>query len=224
MSIVGFLRELVSTGRPRVESSFPPEPLTRDLGEELDRVLRALDGRARAEAPGEAPAFGLDAARWGARTLYAAAQALTLRHLPPDAVARELNRPCPGGPSPGRAWSADLTLRWLPDLAQLGCGLSATDPLRRLLARLGAAWPLSSVGLSLPPEAPLDPAALELVLAHPSLSRLYADRVLARADLTRLGAARARELVAEALGGHPQLCPSVAAALSAAPGWQEVVS
>lgn len=214
MSIVGFLRELVSTGRPRVESSFPPAPPTRDEAEELDRALRGLDARARAEAPGEAPAWGLDAARWGVRTLYLAAQALTLRHLDPGAVARELARPCPGSPSPGRAWSADLTLRWLPDLTQLACGLPASDPLRGLLGRLGAAWPLSSVGLRLPADAPLEPGELELVLAHPSLSRLYADRVLARGDLSRLGPPRVQELVRAAIGAHPELCPPVAAALA----------
>lgn len=218
MSIAEFLRELIATGRARVGGEFPPAL----PGAELDPVLLRLDERARAEAPGRAPPFGLDAARWGARTLYLCAQALTLRHLPPAQVEEELRRPCPGSPSPGRTWSVDLTLSWLADLGRLACGLPANDPLRPLLARLGAAWPLSSVGLRLETTegAGLDAAELELILGHESLARLYVDRALARADLVRLEPPRAQELARAALGAHPELCPAAAAVLRA----QEVTS
>lgn len=212
MSIVEFLRELAATGRARVGPEFPAPP----PGEELTPLLRELDLRARAEAPCPAPPFGLDAARWGARTLHAAAQALTFRHLSLEGVARELRRPCPGSPSPGRSWSVDLCLRWLPDLGALTCALPNGHPLPGLLAELAAAWPLSSPGLSLGPLA-LDAAELGIVLSDPCLSRVLVDRALQRRDATRLREPRARELARAALGDHPELCPALAGALAGEP-------
>lgn len=204
MSIAAFLSELVTTGRTRVGATFPPAP----EGEPLFAALRQLDARARADAPLAAPPFGPDAARWGARALYVAAQALTLRHLPGQAVAAELARPCPGTPSPGRSWSVDLCLRWLPDLAELARALPEGDPLPELLRELGRAWPLSSCGLVLAPER-LDAAELAAVQDDPCLSRLHADRAIARRDLARLSEPRTRELARVAIGDHPELCPSL---------------
>lgn len=212
MSIAEFLRELAASGRARVGPDFPAPP----PGEELTPLLRELERRARAEAPCAAPPFGLDAARWGARTLHAAAQALTFRHLPLEGVARELRRPCPGSPSPGRSWSVDLCLRWLPDLFALTCALPDGHPLPGLLAELGAAWPLSSPGLRLGPLT-LDAAELEVVLGDPCLSRLHVERALQRRDAARLREPRARELARAALGEHPELCPAVAGALAGEP-------
>jgi hypothetical protein len=52
-------------------------------------------------------------------------------------------------------------------------------------------------------------------IEHPSLRRLYADRIIERGDLTRLNDVSAAEAVREALGGYPEIASRpLAAALS----------
>jgi hypothetical protein len=47
-------------------------------------------------------------------------------------------------------------------------------------------------------------------LSHPSLRQLYVDRILARADTSRLADKAVREAVQMALGAFPELAPGIA--------------
>lgn len=209
-TLADLLARLSEDGRVEVLATLGPAP---DPDDALDGALRALDARARRDAPGEPPALDPEAARWAARSLYAACQGLALRGVPASDVAAALSAPAPE-PSPSAAWSVDLAFAVLPDLARLARGLPPADPLRAALAAWARRWPLSSVGLAL--DGPLDAAGLEAVLGHEALLALYVDRLMARRDVARLAAPRVADAARAALGLHGALCPDVADALQGA--------
>jgi hypothetical protein len=197
MSAVQFVQSLLDTGRVNV----PPggEPL-----DEVDEAAAELDRAARADAAFEPPALALPAAAWALTTVYRAAQALVFREIEADAVRQMLAVPCPLPPSPAVHYSADLSLRYLPDLLALASGIAPDDPLVTGLVALARAWPLSSVGVAGAGEA--DPSPF---LDHPSLHLLYVDRIIERSDAARLGHPAVRAAVREAVGGFPSLAPKL---------------
>jgi hypothetical protein len=107
-------------------------------------------------------------------------------------------------------WSVDLVLRHLPRLFQMARHLSNADPLVQQMKQIAAAWPLSSAGIT-----GLENLQLDFFIAQPALRRLYADRVLASGDVSRLGDARLDDLLRADLGMHRELAPVVSATLFA---------
>jgi hypothetical protein len=93
-------------------------------------------------------------------------------------------------------------------LIKLARGISEEDPLVTGMLALARTFPLSSVGVS-----GIDNVNIDAFIAHPSLRRLYADRIIERDDVSRLSHPAAREAVREALGAFPELAPKLAAAL-----------
>jgi hypothetical protein len=82
----------------------------------------------------------------------------------------------PGRPTtPPHHLSADLMLRYLPQIVKRARGLDGSDPLVGLLAQVLRRWPLSGV-LSDLDEGPLAPLDLG---GHPGLLMLYAERLVA---------------------------------------------
>lgn len=220
MSLSRFIAALEESGRvlvpaaarlgpaPAVDPAVA-SPAPDDDDDGLDARLAALHARAAADLAGDAPPLDLPAARWAARLVFDACQALAHRSAPADEVRSALAAPCPSPAGPSTSLSADLILQLLPDLLRLARPLGDDDALTAGLRALGRAWPLSSVGAPLGP----GPWPLDGVVAHPGLRALYADRVLLRADLSRLGDPRVDDALREALGGRPELCPPVARAL-----------
>ncbi len=206
MSVKSFLIALLENGKVRVDR--PREEPAREIAGAED-VLRQMDGHARLEAPGDAPRLSLPAAVWGALTLYRGAQLLVHRDASADFVKEAMSTPCPEKPSANVAWSVDLALRYLPDLLSLARGVAEDDPLVAELARIAGEWPLSSVGVR---EA--EARDVSVLVGHPCLRRLYADRVLERRDLARLSDPRVREAVREAIGAHAEMWPEAAKALA----------
>jgi len=177
---------------------------------EIDDLVRAADSEARLDAPGDAPPLEPEAARWAARILFRACCCLADRTVDAAAVAKSLGDRGPDGRSASVCWSVDLFVRHLPALHRLARGLAPGDPLVAALERLGAEWPLSSVGMSGGPEGAIPP---EAVAEDPCLRRLHADRVLRESATGRLADLRIAESVRAALGAHGELAPTVAAAL-----------
>lgn len=218
MSLSRFIAALEESGRvlvpavPRLGPDTAVDPAAPAHDDDLDARLAALHARAAADLAGDAPPLDLPAARWAARLVFDACQALAHRSAPADEVRSALAAPCPSPAGPSTSLSADLTLQLLPDLLRLARPLGDDDALTAGLRALGRAWPLSSVGAPLP-AAEGGPWPLDGVVAHPGLRALYADRVLLRADLSRLGDPRVDDALREALGGRPELCPPVARAL-----------
>jgi hypothetical protein len=203
MSAVEFVQSLLETGRVKVPAGDAPI-------EDLDPAVAELDRAARTDAPSEAPPLVAPAASWGLQILYRACQALVFREIDAETVRRTLAEPCPLPPSPAVHYSADLSLRYLPDLLTLARGIAPDDPLVTGLTALAQAWPLSSVGVA--DARAVDPSPL---LDHPSLRQLYVDRIIERGDASRLAHPAVRAAIREALGAYPSLAPKLAPHLQA---------
>jgi hypothetical protein len=177
VSLKRFLLSLMENGRVKLAEETPVD------GQQLieaEPLLRQIDQLARLNLPDQAPPLSMVAARWAARTLYRACQFLVWRHLPAERVQADLAEPCPEPASPAICYSVDLTMRYLPDAHRLARGLAEDDPLVAALEKLAADWPLSSVGV------PLLQARVSPFVGHRCLRRLYAERIILRADRSRL--------------------------------------
>jgi hypothetical protein len=126
-----------------------------------------------------------------------------------DVINRALAEPCPEPGSPSVHYSVDLFLRYFPEVFIPAQKLAPGDPLIAELLKLGAAWPLSSIGIP-----GVEPANLEAIVSSPCLLRLYADRVIQKEDCARLKDQRIADAVRSGLGDHPELAPAISAELS----------
>jgi hypothetical protein len=198
-----FLKALVEEGRAVVQSPA-------QLGDAPDAVdvLRQLDLIARAEFSLEAPRFSEPTAVWAARLFYQLCQFTVCRDISAAQINAACNVPCPETRGPETDWSADLTLRHLPKLFQLARHLSQADPLVQSMKQIAAAWPLSSVGIP-----GLENLQLESFIEPPGLRRLYADRIVAAEDSSRLNDPRVESMLRIDLGIHHELAPALAAKL-----------
>lgn len=206
MSLLSFLGAVYETGRVPVDD--PDAPLE-PSDAEVDVLLDAFDARAREQVAFVAPEFIREAAHWSAALMYRGCQALVFRKLNEGAVKQMLGGPCPTPLSPGSIYSADLVLQLLPELAIMARTVAEKDVLVGILQRIGAAWPLSSVGMLQITADQIDRDALELIMNDRSLRQLYIDRVIARRDRSRLERADVREGVRQALGMYDELWPDV---------------
>jgi hypothetical protein len=188
-----FVAGLTLDGRARLQSKplDPAEPMPRSALEHADAV-------ARLELFPEAPPLDSSAAHWAATALYTCARAIVDRHTETSTLEHVLTSPFPKDRGASIHWSVDLFFRHLPSLAKIAAQVSRTDPMLPILQRLGTDWPLSSVGMALG-EAPI---ALEPILDHPALRRLYLDRLESQPDPARLKDPRLLEALRTDLGVH----------------------
>lgn len=199
-----FLRSLRGSGEI-VVTSDPPPP----LDEVTAAALREHEAILRRELPPAPPPLDIEAAYWGATRLYRACQILAIREAPAELVHEALTEPYESGSGPAVDYAVDQTFQYLPSLFRLVERVAAADPLLDDLKRLGADWPLSSVGM---PDVAPAPARTELAfLDHPCLRRLYVDRILETKDASRLSDETTRASVRAALGAYPELAPELAA-------------
>jgi hypothetical protein len=198
-----FLKWLAEEGRAVVTS----EPLSANSGDALF-VLRQLEELARDEIALESSAFSAEAALWAARLTYQLCQFTVYRDIGKEQIEAACSVPCPEIRCPETDWSADLTLRHLPKIFQLACHLSQADPLVHNIKKIAAAWPLSSVGIP-----GLVIPQIESFIEHPTLRRLYADRIVASEDASRLGDPRVESMLRADFGIHQELAPRIAAKL-----------
>ncbi len=194
-----FIQSLVNEGRAVV----PAQPTHSDDADALP-LLRQLDGFARDELALDLPAFSPNAALWAARLFHQLCRFVVCRDIPEEEIKTLCDAPCPEPRGPEADWSADLTLRHLPDLLRLARHLSNADPLVEQIKRIAGNWPLSSVGIE-------GLENLQIDFKHPGLRRLYADRIVAAGDKSRLGDARLDDLLRADLGLHRELAPAIAA-------------
>ena len=207
--IAKFLRQLYDDGRIELDAK-PAEIGNR---EKLQGALIEIDRELRADFPDECPSLDLDMAHWATQFLFKACHLFANRDLPVEAIKNELNAAdTPAPRTPEALYSIDLAFRFLPDLERLVTQAAAEDPLLEAIHAQGELWPLSSVGMR------LEGANFDLapIFANASLRLCYAERIIAHKDKSRLGDPATAALVREALGGYPDLCPEIAAALALA--------
>ena len=197
-----FIQSLVNEGCPVVSAQT-------SAIDDVDALplLQQLDAVARQELALELPAFSPAAALWAARLFHQLCRFVVCREICEDEI-KAACIPWPGSRGPESDWSADLTLRHLPNLFRLARHLSNADPLVEEIKRIAGEWPLSSVGMS-----GLEKIKPDSFTAHPGLRRLYADRIIAAGDKSRLGDAPTDNLLRADLGVHRDLAPHLAASL-----------
>jgi hypothetical protein len=199
-SLASFVHALANDGRIVVSS----EPIAAPDESALSELVK-LNQRAQSELAGEAPGFSSETALWAANLLYQICQFVVCRDIGEAQMAAAFANECPAARGPETDWSADLLFRHLPGLIRLAQQLSNGDPLVQELKKVAAAWPLSSVGV--PDVAELN---LDTFIHQPAVARLYADRIIAAADTSRLGDPRVDDLLRADVGVHRELAPEIA--------------
>jgi hypothetical protein len=169
-------------------------------------AVAAFDARAGAELAGDAPALNVPAAAWGLRMFVDSCRFLVYRDIEAGTIARTLSRPCPAAASADVWYSADLFLRYLPDLVRLARAAGESDVLVDHLLRLARDWPLSSVGIG---GVEVNAGDVEKMMRHPALGQLYIDRIIERRDATRLAPPAVRAALQATLGNYPELAPEL---------------
>jgi hypothetical protein len=164
-----FLTQLFDSG----EIVFRAPPRDRPAAGAVAVLAAAFDAHALHVA-GPPIAFDSVTAIAAAEFLRQASWALVNR----DERATDLKRrlQLPGPPvTPSQHLSADLVLRYLPQVLRRARGLDASDPMLEVLAQVLRSWPLSGA-LSDVADGPLVPLDFA---GHAGLLLLYAERVSA---------------------------------------------
>lgn len=200
MTLTSFLQSLYAEGKVMATGELAAfNPGDRKAAEQVLQEFYRADAL---EMPGRAPDFHAEAALQAATYLYNAVQLIIHRDLDDAAVEKHLTG-LPTPKTPEVIYSADLTLRYLPELFFLAKGLSPQDVVVAKLLQTAAQWPFSSVGIF--PEGDYD---LKNILAHQSLKYAYADRILAKKDKIRAHHPQMIDLIRERLGAFaPDLWP-----------------
>lgn len=129
--------------------------------------------------PFTAPPFDLPAALWGAKTLYTFAQ-LVLYRKHEEAAIPGLFTAYTGAITPDAIVSADLCLRFLPQLYQQVSKIDDTDIILSLMQEVLNQWHYSGIGRL----TAADEKQLQVIKSNACLQQLYADRIISRKDKT----------------------------------------
>ncbi|WP_207536450.1 hypothetical protein [Desertivirga arenae] len=128
--------------------------------------------------PFEVPEFDEAAALWGARILYTAAQFLLYRQNSAQDLPN-LFREFPGQITPGAILSADLSLRFLPDILIQLKVIDPEDALIEILENLLHDWHYSAISYSLNHEG----LSFQNLEQSRCLMQLYLNRIVDKRNL-----------------------------------------
>jgi hypothetical protein len=206
MSFPAFLARLFENSGVQVPQFAP---LSSGETEEARQVLVECERQYRLSLAGSPPDFDANIACQAAETLYRICQCLVYRELvPKDVLPAATPVSSPAGDAMAH-YSADLTLRFLPDIWRLTKAASELDPLMACLKELAGRWPLSSVGIP-----GISTCSIDGFAGDRALLALYVDRIIERRDKSRLGDRRVRQMLRSAVGAHTDLAPELAAAIA----------
>ncbi len=162
---------------------------------DLEKTVEFLAAEYQAECfsyPHTPPAFDPEAASWGARYVYTASQVILFRQaLDPltDAFLKEDGPEC----SSASILSADLCLRFLPDILDQLHAIDSLDPLRPVLENRLEKWHYSGIRYD-----------LENCLSDRCLAQLYAERVVRCKKLQLAAKSELYPLIKSFMGIHEQ--------------------
>ncbi|MEZ6039249.1 MAG: hypothetical protein R3C20_02000 [Planctomycetaceae bacterium] len=209
--MLNFLETLFETGELTVPR-LVPEELQHGTQKQMPNFQRTLERLHSAEAtwrlqlPGEPPSFLAEVAADAARVVLAICQGIVYRETEMTDIthivqqAGFLAKYTMHG-EPAYHYSVDMLFRFLPQLLERAQRLSLNDPLVEFILELMKPWPLSSVGIRQLRVNTTPPA-----LRHPSLWRMYVDRIITQQDRSRTECELVREAVAAA-GGPFEILP-----------------
>lgn len=196
VNLTHFITGLLEHGKVVTEKDLFPFD-ENDCREAEAKLLRFYE-RDRYNMPATVPAFDPEAARWAATYLYRTIQFMMMRDLGPELLEehlQEYDKPLDATVM----YSADLMLRFLPDVYKLARGLSPDDPLVMRMKTTAALFPLSSVSIEIP-----DDTDLRVVMNHESLRLAYTDRIIRHKNYQRVCTDELREAVKTALGDEAE--------------------
>ena len=194
MQLASFIKELLNDGQVTLGTQLLLAGDTPD--QEAIELLKNLYLEEVLHVPFKAPAFDPEAAVWGAKYLFVTTQITVFRDITEEAVKARL-LPYSGSIDAASIFSADLMLRYLPDLLQLAKGLAPDDVLVQCLQQTLLAWPFSSVGTGIAGEIDIRP-----ILSHTSLKYAYRNKIIRHQDKSRIHHPLVQELIREALGEY----------------------
>jgi hypothetical protein len=168
-ALVDFLRDLLSAGS--VAFRQRPSASSEERADAVGVLGRAYASY-RLDVAGPLLDFDPDVALAAGELVREACWFLVNHDEPAELLEQRLTMPAPPT-SPAQHLSADLMLRYLPQVHRRARALAPTDRLSALLAGVLRRWPLSGVLADLDegPETPLDFGG------HPGLLLLYAERL-----------------------------------------------
>lgn len=189
-----FLIDLIQTGQVTV-----PNQIVDFDAYTSDRAIILLEEYYWADAlamPHTAPNFDPEAALWAAKYIFSTIQLVLLRDIGEEKL-NQLLTDYKGACTSEAIYSADLMLRFLPDIFRFASGLSPEDPLIYKLKAIARLWPFSSIGI-----ADINVTIGDKILDHPSLRVAYIDRLILKKDIERINNKHELKLVKEALGAY----------------------
>ena len=202
MGLTSFLHDLFEHGRVATKSA----EVSVDDQQHALHVLREFECYDRANWPAGQPDFSEQIGLWSAKLLYHACHFVVERDAKPESLERALTIQPPEPPSASAHYSADLTLRFLPDVTKLAQTAAEDDPLGEMLLNLARQWPLASVGMTA-----VRDVEVRCIVQNPCLLQAYVDRVILRLDVSRLNHPAVRQAAQASLGLYPELAPAISA-------------
>lgn len=197
MNFPSFLTTLFENGCVQVP---PAATINPEEFSDAQQILVQFESEYRISLAAEPPAFDLKIGCEAALSLYRVCQCLVYRDLDPREVLPDPTSDDGTLTSAAGHYSADLTLRFLPDAWRLARDASENDPLVSFLLTTATRWPLSSVGI---PGTPL--GSIDGFVDNPSLLTLYVDRIIECCDKSRVDDPRVREAIVRAIGAYHEL-------------------
>ena len=172
------------------------DPFDGNDTDQAKQLLKKYYEEDRIEMPYTAPEYSEEAALWAAEYLYKAVQLTVLRDAGEEVIKEHL-KSYTGHTNPSAIFSADLLLRYLPQLFELAKGLAPDDILVQELRNTALQWPFSSIGIELE-----QPAADEIILENLSLRYAYIDRIIGAKDKQRIKNPLVTNYIHEVTGEH----------------------
>jgi uncharacterized protein YqgQ len=145
--------------------------------------------------PSGAPLFNANAAVWAAKVIYTACQLILYRENKEEELAnlfpsytREINATA--------IFSADLCLRFLPQIITETKHVDPDDKLIHILETFLVQWHFSGIGYDLKTTA----LNFETIFANECLQKLYVDRVVEKKDTAKASLPIVQEKIKEIFG------------------------
>jgi MoxR-vWA-beta-propeller ternary system domain bpX4 len=146
-------------------------------------------------APNNAPLFDAKAAVWAAKMIYTACQLILYRENKEDELP-SLFPSFDHAINAGTIFSADLCLRFLPQVITETKHIDPDDKLINILEAILKQWHFSSIGYNLK-TADLN---FEIIFGNECLQKLYVDRVIEKKDTAKAALPNIQEKVKEIFG------------------------
>ncbi len=170
-----------------------------DEDKDVTDFLESEFDRESLDYPFDAPKFNRTAAIWAAKILYSSVQLLLYRDMKPAEMLIVIP-PYPGKVDASAMISADLCLRFLPQVIVQLTALDSEDPLIGLLMERLSTFHYSAIG------SDIDFTTLDLqCLENKCIRQLYIDRIIDLKAENSLQSAELKKGVLESLGDHKNI-------------------